>query len=130
MAYQMRDWFERHNWIFTMQNIWPSHANWDDKANEAIGVFNQIYQVDRRMYCFQESLPASRPPPVAFSPPKAPPISAPFVGIFTFTMPQSLPCGLHYVYLSEKNGIFREKIQIIWAHVLWRTYFYLDLMPE
>lgn len=51
-------------------------------------------QVERRMYCFHESLPASRPPPVAFSPPKAPPISAPFVGMFTFTIPQSLPCGL------------------------------------
>lgn len=55
------------------------------------------YQVERRIYCFQESLPASRPPPVAFSPPKAPPISAPFVGILTFTMPQSLPRGLHQV---------------------------------
>jgi len=47
------------------------------------------------MYCFQESLPASRPPPVAFSPPNAPPISAPLVGMFTFTIPQSLPWGLH-----------------------------------
>lgn len=53
-----------------------------------------VYQVERCMYCFHESLPASLPPPVAFSPPKAPPISAPLVGIFTFTMPQSLPVGL------------------------------------
>jgi hypothetical protein len=30
-----------------------------------------------RMYCFHASDPASRPPPVSFSPPKAPPISAP-----------------------------------------------------
>lgn len=52
------------------------------------------------MYCFHESLPASRPPPVAFSPPKAPPISAPFVGMFTFTIPQSLPCGLQWVKTS------------------------------
>ena len=29
------------------------------------------------MYCFHESLPDSRPPPVSFSPPNAPPISAP-----------------------------------------------------
>ena len=27
------------------------------------------YQVDLRMYCFQASLPDSRPPPVCFSPP-------------------------------------------------------------
>lgn len=53
------------------------------------------------MYCFQESLPASRPPPVAFSPPKAPPISAPFVGMFTFTIPQSLPCGLHNAQMHQ-----------------------------
>lgn len=59
------------------------------------------YHVERRMYCFQESLPASRPPPVAFSPPKAPPISAPFVGMFTFTIPQSLPCGLHDNQIHE-----------------------------
>ena len=33
------------------------------------------------------------PPPVAFSPPNAPPISAPLVGIFKLTMPQSEPLG-------------------------------------
>mgnify|MGYP001464710101 CR=1 FL=1 len=43
------------------------------------------------MYCFHESDPDSRPPPVSFSPPKAPPISAPEVPIFTFAIPQSLP---------------------------------------
>lgn len=58
------------------------------------------YQVERLMYCFHESLPASRPPPVAFSPPKAPPISAPFVGMFTLTIPQSLPRGLHQIRTS------------------------------
>lgn len=51
------------------------------------------YQVERLIYCFQESLPLSLPPPVCFSPPKAPPISAPLVGMFTFTMPQSEPFG-------------------------------------
>lgn len=56
-----------------------------------------LYQVERLIYCFQESLPASRPPPVAFSPPNAPPISAPLVGILTLTIPQSLPVGLHYI---------------------------------
>ena len=50
-------------------------------------------QVLLRMYCFQESLPLSRPPPVSFSPPKAPPISAPEGPMLQFTMPQSLPRG-------------------------------------
>ena len=43
------------------------------------------------MYIFQASDPDSRPPPVSFSPPKAPPISAPEVPIFTFAIPQSEP---------------------------------------
>lgn len=64
--------------------------------------FNKTYHVERRMYCFHESLPASRPPPVAFSPPKAPPISAPFVGMFAFTIPQSLPRGLHHIHTHEQ----------------------------
>src|ERR1700692_3318994 len=45
----------------------------------------------RRMYAFQESDPASRPPPVSFSPPNAPPISAPDVPRLTLAIPQSLP---------------------------------------
>ena len=49
------------------------------------------------MYCFQESEPDSRPPPVSLLPPKAPPISAPFVGMFTFTIPQSDPLGLRTI---------------------------------
>jgi hypothetical protein len=43
------------------------------------------------MYAFQASLPLSLPPPVSFSPPKAPPISAPEVPIFTLAIPQSDP---------------------------------------
>ncbi len=43
------------------------------------------------MYAFHESDPDSRPPPVSFSPPKAPPISAPEVPMFTFAIPQSDP---------------------------------------
>ena len=43
------------------------------------------------MYAFQLSLPLSRPPPVSFSPPNAPPISAPLVPALTLAMPQSLP---------------------------------------
>ncbi len=50
-------------------------------------------QVWRRMKSFQESEPASRPPPVSFSPPKAPPISAPEVPMLTLAMPQSLPAA-------------------------------------
>ena len=50
--------------------------------------------VVRRMYAFHESLPLSRPPPVSFSPPNAPPISAPLVPMFTFAMPQSLPAAV------------------------------------
>jgi hypothetical protein len=50
-----------------------------------------MVQVDLRMYCFHESLPDSLPPPVSFSPPKAPPISAPDVPMLQLTMPQSLP---------------------------------------
>jgi len=48
-------------------------------------------QVERLIYCFQLSDPDSRPPPVCFSPPKAPPISAPEGPIFTLTIPQSDP---------------------------------------
>jgi hypothetical protein len=61
--------------------------------------------VDLRMYCFQESEPDSLPPPVAFSPPKAPPISAPFVGMFTFTIPQSDPLGPNH-WENKSNYIF------------------------
>ena len=43
------------------------------------------------MYCFHESEPDSLPPPVSFSPPNAPPISAPEVPILTLAIPQSLP---------------------------------------
>lgn len=50
-------------------------------------------QVDLLIYYFQESEPDSRPPPVSFSPPKAPPISAPEVPILTLTIPQSEPKG-------------------------------------
>ena len=59
------------------------------------------YHVDRLMYCFHASLPDSRPPPVAFSPPKAPPISAPLVGILTLTIPVSAPVGL----IENNNNI-------------------------
>ena len=43
------------------------------------------------MYARQASEPDSRPPPVDFSPPNAPPISAPEVPMLTLTIPQSEP---------------------------------------
>src|SRR5688572_7959851 len=52
-----------------------------------------IVVVWRRMYAFQASDPASLPPPVSFSPPKAPPISAPDIPILTLAIPQSLPAA-------------------------------------
>ncbi len=45
------------------------------------------------MYTFHASEPDSRPPPVSFSPPNAPPISAPEVPMLTLAMPQSLPAA-------------------------------------
>jgi len=60
------------------------------------------------MYCFQLSDPDSLPPPVSFSPPKAPPISAPDVPILTLAIPQSEPW-------EDKNNsallIFKVKIE-------------------
>eukprot|EP01139_Manchomonas_bermudensis_P014491 Amastigsp_a508540_93.p2 type:complete len:383 gc:universal Amastigsp_a508540_93:1587-439(-) len=52
-----------------------------------------MVQVARRQYCCHEFEPDSRPPPVSFSPPKAPPISAPLVPALTFEMPVSEPLG-------------------------------------
>ncbi|AOJ06612.1 hypothetical protein WS71_04210 [Burkholderia mayonis] len=52
-----------------------------------------IVFVARRMSRFHASGPDSRPPPVSFSPPNAPPISAPLVPMFTLTILQSLPAA-------------------------------------
>src|SRR5579859_4117580 len=49
------------------------------------------------MYAFHESEPAWRPPPVAFSPPNAPPISAPDVPALTLAIPQSDPAAESHV---------------------------------
>src|SRR5713101_7127543 len=73
-----------HNW-----NLMPCASGRSDDQLMVV--------VWRRMYAFQESLPASRPPPVSFSPPKAPPISAPLVPILMLAMPQSLPRALRKV---------------------------------
>ena len=45
------------------------------------------------MYAFQASDPDWRPPPVSFSPPNAPPISAPEVPMFTLAIPPSEPAA-------------------------------------
>lgn len=49
--------------------------------------------VDLLIYCFQESEPDYLPPPVYFSPPKAPPIYAPEGPMLTLAIPQSDPNG-------------------------------------
>ena len=60
--------------------------------HSTLGVKHKVkYQVARLQYCFHASLPLSRPPPVSFSPPNAPPISAPFVGMLTLQIPESAP---------------------------------------
>lgn len=63
------------------------------------------------MYCFQESEPLSRPPPVSFSPPNAPPISAPEGPILTFTIPVSAPRGP--VHCNKKIYV-----KIMYKHVI------------
>ena len=57
------------------------------------------------MYCCHELLPLSLPPPVSFSPPKAPPISAPFVGMFTLTIPQSEPDGPVHLKIAAGSDV-------------------------
>lgn len=69
---------------------------------------NHSYHVDLFMYCCHELLPDSLPPPVSFSPPKAPPISAPFVGILTLTIPQSEPFGPVHLNKFFKLAVKRE----------------------
>lgn len=66
-----------------------------------------MVQVDLRMYCFQLSEPDSLPPPVCFSPPNAPPISAPELPMLTLTMPQSEPCGPTHLKALEMFWVKR-----------------------
>jgi len=68
-------------------------------------------QVLRRMYCFQASEPDSRPPPVSFSPPKAPPISAPLVPMLVLTRPQSLPRGPIHLLYRERSRVKRLELR-------------------
>ena len=80
-----------------------------------------MVQVWRRMYCFQLSEPDSRPPPVSFSPPNAPPISAPEVPMFTLAMPQSEPS------VERKRSalrMFRVKIAL---ESPWSTEFWISI---
>ena len=79
------------------------------------------------MYCFQASLPDSRPPPVAFSPPKAPPISAPEVGMFTLTIPQSEPLGPSHC-TKEPIEEFQDVTKINWSFP--EEYYTLNTLPR
>ena len=54
--------------------------------------------------------PDSLPPPVALLPPKAPPISAPEVGMLTLTSPQSEPRGPSHCKTNRRE--MREKSQV------------------
>src|SRR3970040_3209463 len=60
------------------------------------------------IYTFQASDPDSRPPPVSFSPPKAPPVSAPEVPMFTLAIPQSEPT-------TDKNNSASRKLLVMIA---------------
>jgi hypothetical protein len=68
-----------------------------------------MVQVDRLIYCFQESEPDSLPPPVALLPPKAPPISAPFVGQFILTNPVSAPSEPSHLNVSCRLVVNNEE---------------------
>src|SRR4029453_14541040 len=70
------------------------------------------------MYCFQQSLPLSRPPPVFFSPPNAPPISAPLVPVFTLAIPQSLPTALRNFSASRTSFVKIEEVNP-WGALWW-----------
>jgi hypothetical protein len=61
------------------------------------------------MYAFHASEPDSLPPPVSFSPPKAPPISAPEVPILTLAIPQSEPAALRNNSASLKLLVKMER---------------------
>lgn len=83
-----------------------------------------MVQVERLMYCFQESEPDSRPPPVAFSPPKAPPISAPEVGMFTFTIPQSEPLGPIHCKETKKKPSAPWDLRSLSKQIFYKSDFY------
>ena len=76
--------------------------------------------VARRMYCFQASEPDSRPPPVSFSPPNAPPISAPEVPMLTLAMPQSEPVAERNCSASRRFMVKMDE-ERPWGTSLWRA---------
>ena len=59
------------------------------------------------MYARHASEPDSRPPPVSFSPPNAPPISAPDGPMLTLAIPQSEPSA---AVNRSASRTFRVKI--------------------
>src|SRR5919112_578093 len=58
-----------------------------------------------RLWPSKNPAPPPRPPPVSFSPPKAPPISAPEGPIFTLAMPQSEPAAEMNVSASRMSRV-------------------------
>jgi hypothetical protein len=63
------------------------------------------------------SEPAWRPPLVAFSPPKAPPISAPDVPTFTLAMPQSDPAADSH-RSAERTSVVKRLLDRPWGTAL------------
>lgn len=70
-----------------------------------------IVTVARRVYCFHASDPLSRPHPESLLPPKAPPISAPDVPIFRFTIPQSDPCSPVHLRADPKSRVNSDELK-------------------
>ena len=64
------------------------------------------------IYIFQASEPDSLPPPVSFSPPNAPPISAPEVPILTLAIPQSDPAADKNLSVVDATCPLVKKVHI------------------
>ena len=71
--------------------------------------------------------PDSRPPPVSFSPPKAPPISAPLGPVFTLAMPQSLPLTDRNLSDSRLSGQTGGKVADVYHLLHFAERFGVDL---
>merc|ERR1719419_445581 len=91
---------ERNVKLFTLHSVQPVSS---------ITTKASLFKLDRLMYCFHASDPDSLPPPVAFSPPKAPPISAPDVGMFTLTIPQSEHLGPNHLKTFPRSFVNMEE---------------------
>ena len=63
------------------------------------------------------------PPPVSFSPPKAPPISAPEVPIFTLAIPQSRPETDKTILLLSNYWSLLQMIVLVQHHFVFQWHF-------